>query len=307
MEREGEWQPGYPLLLEARSFLELGPGWAVLCGALASRGLVLGLEAVLPFALSILLADVFLGGIWSQSMTLASTPPHDQRIVPRAPRVSLPFTLPGSPGHRTLLWVQRNWGHWRALPSSVREAWIGWGLAVVFALALALTLGPSPTLIALSALSLLAVEFGRRRRGLPASWQLAVAQRGAIPWLLGYAALGGPSWGALSSTLSVGIGMHAQALLWSGLYALAMYGHQHLERGQLQAGGRALNTAQGVGIAALIAAREPVLAGIAGLLYLPQGLWQAVLARRRDGPWYRRRTQPYVMAVMLLGALSLAL
>ena len=58
------------------------------------------------------------------------------------------------------------------------------------------------------------------------------------------------------------------------------------------------------GVAVLVLTKEPILAGVAALLLLPQMLLQPVL-KRRD--WYLRRTQFFAMMAMMVGALAVAI
>jgi hypothetical protein len=64
-----------------------------------------------------------------------------------------------------------------------------------------------------------------------------------------------------------------------------------------------LKLSQATVIAVLIFLRQPVVAGVVGLLLLPQMLLQPFLGQGQVELWYLRRTTPFLMAGMLLAAL----
>jgi len=115
-----------------------------------------------------------------------------------------------------------------------------------------------------------------------------------VAWLVGYLALGP----------QVEIQRHGEALLWALIYAGLLYAFQSIDRGERDKGVRVLNLVQIFGVAVLVLTKEPILAGVAGLLLLPQMLLQPVL-KRRD--WYLRRTQFFALMAMMVGALAVAI
>jgi hypothetical protein len=50
--------------------------------------------------------------------------------------------------------------------------------------------------------------------------------------------------------------------------------------------------------------RQPIAAGVLGLLLLPQMLLQPFLGQGQVQLWYLRRIRPFLMAGMLLAALA---
>lgn len=104
--------------------------------------------------------------------------------------------------------------------------------------------------------------------------------------------------------LQVALQRHGEAILWALIYTGLLYAFQSIDRGERDKGVRLLNLVQIFGVAVLVLTKEPILAGVAGLLLLPQMLLQPVL-KRRD--WYLRRTQFFALMAMMVGALAVAI
>jgi len=102
----------------------------------------------------------------------------------------------------------------------------------------------------------------------------------------------------------VAIQRHGEAILWALIYTGVLYAFQSVDKGERAKGMRILNLGQIFGVAVLVLTKEPILAGVAGLLLLPQMLLQPVL-KRRD--WYLRRTQFFALMGMMVGALAVAI
>ena len=65
-----------------------------------------------------------------------------------------------------------------------------------------------------------------------------------------------------------------------------------------------LNGAQLAVAILLVVIRQPILAGLAGLLLISQALFQPLL-RRQVPLWYLQRTQFFLMGSMLVAALGI--
>ena len=102
----------------------------------------------------------------------------------------------------------------------------------------------------------------------------------------------------------VALQRHGEALLWALIYSGLLYAFQSVDEGERDKGVRVLNLVQIFGVAVLVLTKEPIVAGVAALLLLPQMLLQPAL-KRRD--WYLRRTQFFALMAMMVGALAVAI
>ena len=97
--------------------------------------------------------------------------------------------------------------------------------------------------------------------------------------------------------------------LWSFLlaafYTVAYHSCLKLARNSGKPSLILLKVSQAAAIALLIFLRQPVVAGVMGLLLLPQMLLQPFLGQGQVELWYLRRTRPFLMAGMLLAALAI--
>jgi len=147
------------------------------------------------------------------------------------------------------------------------------------------------------ALILVAWESLRLHEGREPSHLLRASYAGGVAWLLGYLAFVPP-------IPQVEIQRHGEAILWALVYTGLLYAFQSIDKGERDKGVRVINLAQIFGVAVLVLTKEPILAGVAGLLLLPQMLLQPVI-KRRD--WYLRRTQFFALMAMMVGALAVAI
>lgn len=298
---------GRLLTLEVQSTgtrIWLGPAWAVLCGAVASGGLEISWHTIVALLVALLLADSLLGTVWrlaaSNRWALAageSGNPGQKGATP-----TLPYTLPGSAGYRVSSFLGERIARWRS------SIWPRFGSSVLglafnsfFALLVAALLGAGP-------LSLAGVAL------LIAGWRLAVpgAREGirlglascflaGLPWLMGY---------VIFRDLSL-VGnqpdLVAKALVWAGIYAAAFHAYQLLSRETLSRGAGLLNLAHLAAAAILVIVKQPILAGIVALVWLPQVLLQPLMLSTGDGLWYLGRVQAFTMAAMMVTALAAAI
>ncbi len=294
----------YPI----RPLWSLGAGWAAVSGGLAAGGFPLSLVTLLNLFLVWFLADPVLGVIWDVGVGNARERGIWHRLIsPRLPSVAfpvrlLPYTQAGSPGYRLAYRLGRLRRWWRDTfwPEAGRgfaTLMAGLGLAVL----LGALLGRDVLILVLVSVlfSWLAVVSERsdttRERGHKDSTTLwhALGEFG-VPWLIGAAAMGGPS--------------QAVALL-GACYTINYYGmirDPHSFR---------LTGASQVIIALLLAGlRQPVAAGATAILLMPQWglyIWAAHVSKPPGddvaaSDRYLRYTQLFVLVSMLIAALAIA-
>ncbi|MEJ2733827.1 MAG: hypothetical protein P8189_09725 [Anaerolineae bacterium] len=267
--------------------------WAVLCGALASNSLRWEAEALLALALTLLLAELAWGSLWDLAVGTAWFRPLAEGWPPSraAPAAALPYTQPGSPGGRLALRLGRLAAWWRAsFWPAAGPALLGLLAALILTAVLALLLPNRlrPLYAALAALGGLGVVQRRRGRD-PLAAQALV--RVGLSWLAGHAALS-----------EVGVASVVLGLAFS----LAAWGLLRLGAG-LGRGLWLLNGGQIVEVAVLVGVRQPVAAGVAGLLLFGQVAMQPALLYGGGlaHQTISRRSWPWLVAAMLVAAWAL--
>jgi hypothetical protein len=165
---------------------------------------------------------------------------------------------------------------------------------LLFPLALVISamLGARPLLVTLGAITLLQLTFawsGGDARPAPGPQALFEI---TMPWVASHALFNLPT--PLSALLALG-------------YALTYTGGLHLAQGW--PGLARWNLGQVITIIALVAWRQPLAAGVAGLLFLGQAIAQPGLFEIESGEVeptaaarFLRFAQPWLMAVMLVAA-----
>lgn len=288
----------------ARSQIWMGPGWALLCGAVASAGLDISWHAFVSLLLALVLVDSLLGTIWSlvtsERLTLAANEAGNPGL--RAGPSALPYTLPGSLGYRVFRTLSgRIFRARAALSWQAGNALLTVIFGSVFALVVAALLGAGPLLLTGVALMIAASRFfvsGWRRVIRLALGSCFLA---GLAWLMGYAAFCDLASASSEESLL------AKPLLWAGLYTVAFHAYQLLSNGSLAKGATLLNLAQLAAATVLVVAKQPILAGVVGLLLFPQMVLQSALLRVGDGLWYLRRVQVFTMAAMMATAVAAAI
>jgi hypothetical protein len=269
----------------------LGSAWAALCGAVASGQMELKAQSLLRLLLVFFLVDPVLGSIWRLVVSTDWFAPFAGGPLSRGevPLKSLPYTSPGSPGYRASRWLAGVLAWWRRdFRPRVGTESLSLILTLTVAIMLASLLGRLVAILTLVALVLMAVVFFSRQSGtISFSWR-ALLELG-LPWLIGHLAFGSLNWESVAFALA---------------YTVAYYACFVLLDGGRRTATRLLNGSQIVAVALLIVAKEPILAGIAGLLLLPQLLLQPFLWRDEAERWYLQRSQPWLMAGMLIVALA---
>ncbi len=281
----------------------LGSAWAALCGAISSGGLEFSGQCLLHLVLALFLADPLLSNVWS---TLAATDwaPSLVKDEGSVDLPTLPYTVPGSPSYRLLIWLNRALTWW------LNAFWPRWGESLmgllvtsILALALAALLGRGPAFLVLLSFALLAARvllLGRPPMGGPL---LRASLEMGLAWVVGHTAFhalpASPSHLAVVDWLR----QSWEPLLLAGLYTLAYYACLTLEE-RLSRGIVLLNATQISAMALLVFVKRPILAGIVGLMLLPQMLLQPLLRRHGDRFWYLRQTQLFVMGGMMAAAIG---
>lgn len=307
MEKPGtQFVQGRLLVLDVRtagSRVWLGPAWAALCGAVASRQLAIDWHSVLPLFATLLVVDSFLGTAWSVAESDRWTVDEAEADNPgREPGLpALPYTLPGSSSYRFRRFLTETISRWRT------TLWPLWGSSVLdltlssaFALLVAALLGFGPLVLTIVALLVTVCRLVLLRSQQAGTLALGSCVLAGLPWLMGYAAFG-------QVTFSTGRRGVMVALLLAGLYALAFYSYQLLSRERAARGAVLLNLAQAATAGVLVIQKQPILAGMVGLLLLPQVLLQGALVSGCDGMWYLRRVQVFTMGAMMAAAVGTAI
>jgi hypothetical protein len=283
----------------------LGAAWGALCGAAASGGLEVSWQVLVVVLLTLVLADPVLGSVWSlvsEASGWRFPRPRKGNPGSEAAIAALPYTIPGSVGHRFSLFAGQALVRWRStIWPRVGTSILGLGLLCLVALLVASALGSVVLLVTVIALgvagaALVDVRSGARWRGLLGSAFLA-----GLPWLLGYTAL------AQNSLGEQGLVSLARVLVWPALYATTWRAYQWLDEGESGKGAVLLSVAQSVVVALLVLVKQPIAAGVVALFLLPQLLLQPALRDGADGPWYLRRVQVFTMASMLAMSVAVAL
>lgn len=281
----------------AKPRIWLGPAWAVLCGGLASGRLGFNGRTLLVFLLSIFLGDPLLGTIWREASIIASPSNPVALGEGSKARLSLPpYTLPGSLADRFFRWAEERLVWWSSVWPRFEAPLAGLAFALPLAFVLAILLGSNVVMLTGVALILVAWEFLRLHGGRKPSRLLRACYAGGVAWLVGYLAF-------KPFIPPVAIQPHGEPILWALIYTGLLYAFQSIDEGQRDKGVKLLNLVQIFGVAVLILTKEPILAGVVGLLLLPQMLLQPVL-KRRD--FYLRRTQLFALMSMMVGALAVA-
>lgn len=273
----------------------LGSAWAALCGAVASGQIRLEAQSFLLLLLVLFLVDPVLGGVWGLVLGTDWFAPfaRGHRSRGEIPSKSLPYTSPGSPGYRASRWLVEVLAWWRRdFRPHVGTEFLSLILTLAVAITLASLLGRLVALLTLVALVLMAVVlFSSRQRGAISFSLRAVLELG-LPWLMGHLAFGSLNW---------------ESVAFAFAYTVVYYACFVLLDGRRRTATRLLNGSQIVAVALLIIVKEPILAGIAGLLLLPQLLLQPFLWRGEAEWWYLQRSHPWLMASMLIAVLAIGI
>ncbi|MDE3088085.1 MAG: hypothetical protein KGJ80_01705 [Chloroflexota bacterium] len=275
-------------LRPTRPLTFLGPGAAVLCGAVTSGGLALHGQSLLFLIFSLLLGDVLLGAwraLWLQTEWRDAL----RRSTANQPSWYSPSAEAG--GWRIVRWLRRTAQRVRYLRKVVLplidSEIVGMFMVGVLALSVAAVLGQAAVALTLVAMvfALIEGQVGEARgAGLRAVFEIA------LPWLIAQSAFGYFSWRALF-----------YILLFTLVYR-ALLGLSAARQDKWIAWN---NLALVAAALVLFASNAPVNAGVVALGLLAQVLWQARYRVNRDGRAYAQQVQSYVLVAMLAVGLSL--
>ena len=270
----------------------LGPAWAALCGAVASGWLTLSGQNLLVLLIALFLADALWGTLWhllAERDWFVSSNWRSQ--AQEASLTALPYTAPGSPSHRIFSRLGQKLAWWRAVfwPRQ-GSALLGLAVALPLTLVLAVIVGRRVIILTTAALAIMVLALLRtRRHSVPPLSLRAILEMG-LAWLAGHTAFGPLTW---------------RSFLLATLYTVAYHSCLKLAKNGGKHWLTLLKVSQAAVITLLIFLRQPVVAGVVGLLLLPQMLLQPFLDQGQVGLWYLRRTRPFLMAGMLLAALAI--
>jgi hypothetical protein len=264
----------------------LGPAWAVLCGAVASGWLTISGENLLFLLIALFLADALWGTLWhliAERDWLVSS--ANLRSQDQASLTALPYTAQGSPSHRIFSRLGRMRAWRRQSPG-----FAGLVVALPLTLILAIILGQRVIIVTVAALAIMVLAFlGARRHGATPPSLRAILEMG-LAWLAGHT-------------------VFAPLTLWSFLlaifYTLAYHSCLKLATKSGKRWPSLLKVSQAAVIVLLVYLRQPIVAGVMGLLLLPQMLLRPFLGQGEAELWYLQRTRPFLMAGMLLAALAI--
>jgi hypothetical protein len=268
----------------------VGPGWACLCGVIASAGFGGQGQDWLCLALLILLVDGGWGTMWAALGGTDWAKPLRRWRNWRfgEPVKPLPYTLPGSPGAQVSHWLGQLNAWWRSvLWPTCGPAISAITVAIPVIAILGALLGWELLLLSVAALAVMQLGLGwEGGQGTAApEWDGVIAV--TLPWLAGHVAFG-------PLTLrSAGLAL-AAALAWSAAWRAN------------SPWGRLLGTgAQLLAAALLVLLHRPLAAGIVLLLLTPQLALRPWLRQGQPVPWYVGHTRPWLMAAMLIAAWAL--
>ena len=277
-------------LRPTRPLTWLGPSWAVLCGAVASGGLLPRGQSALLLIFSLLLGDVLLGAwraLWLQP---------DWRDAVRRARLNAPMWYADSDdiGERRIIrFFRQLGGRYRFLRKVilpvVDSEIVGMTMVGALVLSVAVVLGQTAVVLTLAALLLALVE--GQVNGELGAYLRSIFEIG-LPWLIAESAFGYFSWLSLFYLLLF-------TLVYRTLLGLAETRRTRWITWS--------NLAQLLAALVLFAGRAPAVAGLAALGLLAQVLWQSRFRVNRDGRAYVQRVQSYVLVMMLAVAFALAL
>jgi hypothetical protein len=276
-------------------------GWATLCGALASNHLRWEGQALLTLALVLLLADLAWGSLWDLAtgtdwFRLIAGGSFSERSKMLA---ALPYTQPDSAGGRLSLRLGRFAGWWREVfwPAA-GPSLLGLLAATALVVVLSLLLSARLRLLTGGLVALIGLGLVQRKRGKEpmAGHTVGEAKQAMVlvgfSWLAGHLAFAEMEWASL--ILALGFTIAAWGVLWAA-------------RGRTW-GLWLLNAGQVVCVAVMVLQKQPLVAGVIGLLFFGPLALQLVLHTEDDSArsGLADRVWPWLMLSMLVSALALA-
>lgn len=315
-----------------------GPGWAAICGAVASVGLTWSFEALSVLVGAVVLVDPVVQSVWAALEALVSAGRRQAASLPyekhrrsglqpdavhaelRRQAASLPYEAHSrrsglhpdaafeEPGRQaTSLPYVDVWRRWQ---KTIWPVLLVLMAGPPLALALALRLGRgAPLMVAVSAVLVLVslVMFG------PDSTIGRLARAGGeigLGWAIGYAVLSATVWSpppdaTVPEVISTWWNIYAAPATVGAFFVLSHAAWLALPAGASTGRIRWLNVGQVGVVITLVVLRQPLAAAGVALAVVGQALFQPWIATL--GPtWYVRRTQWFLMAGMLMAALGIS-
>lgn len=176
-------------LLPSRSWLSLGPGWAMLAGALSTGYSQLDLKGIMPLLGLWLLVDPILGTLWELAGPQGLWRAFKQTQLPPPPRHGfwLPYAQVGSPAGRLVVKLRRYQAWWQThfWPESGDRA-ATFGLGLVLALLVGFFLNLTIFWLTLLAIGLtLLAGHGSPELTAPGGGRLQSLVQFLLPWAMG--------------------------------------------------------------------------------------------------------------------------
>ncbi len=291
-----DWDPSVPGRLIglraglARPFWGIAGSWSVLCGALASDQLRWTGQELLSLSLVLLVVELGWGSLWDllAGANWLRLLRHGWPAVGSTPLGGLPYTQPASSAGRLLRGIKRLAGWWQAFWPVGGPLFIGWVAAAAFTCVLALILPERLYLLHVIAVSLALLGVVIRRGGKPWLAGQALAQVG-LGWMAGHLTFS--AWTVPSLVLAVA-------------FALAVWGVLRAMRG-LAGASWLVNGGQSAGLAVLIGLKQPLAAGLIGLLLLGQIALQPSLRHTQNPERVASRSWLWMLLAMVVAALAL--
>ena len=287
----------------ARPFWGVMGVWATACGAVASNQFHWAASDLLTLALVLILVDLAWGSLWDLVVGIdwrrlwagRRRPAQPELFAARpAKLVGLPYTQPGSPGGRIFGGLSRFACRWR------EDFWPEAGPAVLGSLA-AVAVAVVVSLLLPERLRVLNVA-------LVALAGLGLIQRlqGRAPLAVQALVLVGLSWLAGHATFAQ---VSRPSLILVTAFTLATWGALRAAGGPRR-GSWLLNGGQMLAVAIVAAMKQPLAAGLMGLLVFGQIALQPALSlgegpalkREQDLVRILRRSWPWLLATMIVAA-----
>jgi hypothetical protein len=268
----------------------LGPGWAALCGLIASGAFSFDGAHVLIAAFVFILADWAWPALWTTAVRTDWRAPAarwpDFAVSSPERSIRLPYFQPGSPGARLLnsLTRARIWWHDTLAPSAGASVTSGIA-ALIVGLALSAAIGWRALALTLGVAALTGLGILRALRVGVDSDGLRSIVYGTMPWWLGHVAF------ASLTAESVGLAV---------LFGLAYWAWMGL--GEHAPSPSSLAAPQAIAALALFAGQQAVAAFVVFLAVAAQVALRAFLVDRD----FARRGQGWLMLAMLACALVAA-
>jgi|GEM_PF-2471414 len=272
------------------SWLSLGPGWAVIAGALSVGAVELTLDGILRLIILWLLVDPILGTLWDLAVSQGIWRQVIQAQLPLAPArgFNLPYAQPESVGGQFVLLFRRYrlwWvdSYWPTFGNNITTFAVG----LVLALVIGLVLNPAIFWLVVLVVSLtLLVGLKPADLSLMGGGRLQSIVQFLVPWLIGAFI------GSFLSPFSLIL-----ALCYGVVYlgGLRMLGHHHRAEYLFFLG-------QVAAIFLLLALHLLPSAAILSVLFVGQLLIKARFNRPSD---FLQRIQPYLLFGVLVAGWSL--